>query len=77
VTYLDVPMPYKIELGETANISPARYKDREIMEEIDDGGCTLWEREPKYKRCQDDGNDFMREDHYFHREQLPKFLVDL
>jgi hypothetical protein len=70
-------MPNEIEFREAANIPSPRNMYREIMEEINNGGSTLRKREPKHKGCQDNRNELMDKDHYFHSEQLAKFLMDL
>ena len=76
-TYLDISVSSKIEFCKTANISPPRYVNCEIMKKVDDGRRTFRERKPENEGCQDDRDKLLDEYKDFHSEQFSKFLVDL
>lgn len=70
-------MSLEIKHRKAAHIPEPIDMNRELAEEIDDGGCARREGVPQYERRQDDRKKLLDEDDDLHREQLSELFVDL
>lgn len=70
-------MSLEIKHRKAAHIPEPIDMNRELAEEIDDGGCARREGVPQYERRQDDREKLFDEDDDLHREQLSELFVDL